>query len=136
MAPTCFPSPEPPGQQHVICFQETGTSTEQQRAATAALNRQGYQIIWGDPTPRRPKKHRGWTLDRMHCPGVAIVHSSSLTVYPCAPKTEQAQLLKKQGRLVMAMVETPSGQSHYIMNVYLPSGVGSHAHQRTVLLTS
>ena len=122
--------------QHVICFQETGTSTEQQRAATAALNMQGYQIIWGDPTPRRPKKRRGWTLDRLQCPGVAIVHSSSLTVYPCAPKTEQAQILKREGRLVMAMVETLSGQSHYIMNVYLPSGSADHDRklqmQRTI----
>ena len=36
---------------HLLCLQETATSREQQRSATAALNRQGLHAIWGAPTP-------------------------------------------------------------------------------------
>ena len=114
---------------HIVCLQETGTSIEQQRSATAMMNRANFHVVWGQATPRVRKRTRGWMLDRSSVPGVAILHSAHLQVYPCDPRTLKAKSLVQQGRLIMAWVKTREQQPYYIMNVYLPAGANEAARK-------
>ena len=87
---------------HTWCVQETATSIEQQKSATSPSCREACRM-WGVPTPTKPKQRRGWYVDQQAVPGLAIVHTEHLPIFPHAPKTPPLQEMYQAGRCVCVL---------------------------------
>ena len=107
---------------NILALQEVRVSREHQGALQQALKRDGYSVLWGQPTEWGKTKNGQMRLMIGETPGVAFIYAESMKIAPWTPHTAAARELMQQGRLLMAMMEVAPNQHVLMMNVYMPSG--------------